>query len=103
MKSLVAITAAAVTLVTSGAATAQDSRIRFGDLDLATPEGAARFDRRVDRAARSLCGGQSPLVTTACVTRFKAETQTLLPGARREEYARGRGGRQLAMIPVHYG
>lgn len=102
MKTLIAITAAAVTLM-AGAASAQDYRIQFGDLDLATPEGAARFDTRVERAARSLCGGLSPLQARSCVSRFKAEAETLLPSIRRNEYARGRSVRQLAMIPVHYG
>jgi UrcA family protein len=82
---------------------AQDRSIAFGDLDLASPSGAARFDRRVDRAARSICGGQSPLVTQQCITRFKAEAEALLPAARRDEYARGRASRQMAMVPVHYG
>jgi UrcA family protein len=103
MKTLIAATAAVVTLLTAGAAFAQDRSIAFGDLDLASPEGAARFDRRVERAARSMCGGRSPLATATCMTRFKAEAQSLLPAARRDEYARGRASRELAMIPVHYG
>ena len=30
--------------------------VAIGDLDLSTAEGATRFDRRVRRAARSICG-----------------------------------------------
>lgn len=103
MKTLIASTAAVVTLLTAGAAFAQDRSIAFGDLDLASPQGAERFDRRVNRAARSECAGRSPLTTAACIARFKAEAEALLPSVRRDEYARGRAGRQLAMIPVHYG
>ncbi|WP_162175581.1 UrcA family protein [Brevundimonas bacteroides] len=103
MKSLIASTAAVVTLLTAGAAFAQDRAIAFGDLDLASPEGAARFDRRVERAARAACGGRSPLTTAACISRFRDAAEELLPAVRRDEYARGRASRELAMIPVHYG
>ena len=102
MKTLVAIAAAVATLA-AGAATAQDANVRFGDLDLASSAGAARFDRRVERAARSACGGTSALAAAACTARFKAEVQALLPSVRRDEYARGSATRQMAMIPVHYG
>lgn len=99
----VAATAVAVALFAAGTASAQDLRIAFGDLDLASPEGAAQFDRRVTRAARRACDGGSPLATAACMVRFRAEAQTLLPEVRRDEYARGRAGRQLAMVPAFYG
>lgn len=103
MKTLIASTAAVVTLLTAGAAFAQERSIAFGDLDLASPQGAERFERRVNRAARAECAGRSPLTTAACIARFKTEAETLLPAARRDEYARGRASRQMAMIPVHYG
>ncbi len=102
MQKLIVLTVTVMTLA-AGAASAQDGRVRFGDLDLATPEDAARFDRRVERAARSACGGTSALAAATCAARFRAEAQALLPAARREEYSRGRTTRQLAMIPVHYG
>lgn len=103
MKTLIALMAATAALTIAGAASAQDARVRFGDLDLATPEGAARFDRRVERAARWACSGSSALAVTACAARFRADAHALLPVARQDEYARGQATRQLAMIPVHYG
>lgn len=100
---LVAATAVAMALFTAGTASAQDVRISFGDLDLASSEGAAQFDRRVNRASRRACNGGSPLATAACVARFRTEAQTLLPEVRRDEYARGRAGRDVARAPASEG
>ena len=35
-------------------------RVSYADLNLATPEGRARLDRRIAGAARSICGSFSP-------------------------------------------
>lgn len=54
-----AVTAGAIALTTPAhaAAQAEDSvAISYGDLDLSTADGSARFERRVRQAARSLCG-----------------------------------------------
>ena len=101
-KFAIAFIAAAV-VASAGSAIAQDYRIAFGDLDLATAEGAAQFDRRVTRAARSACNGIAPLAASSCFVRFRAEARSLLPTDRREDYARARSGRVLAMVPVIYG
>jgi UrcA family protein len=56
---LAAAALAAVTVAVATPAAAQDNdsvTIKVSDLDLASSEGAARFDRRVRQAARSLCG-----------------------------------------------
>ena len=34
----------------------QSSEVRFGDLDLSTASGKAALDRRIDAAAKKLCG-----------------------------------------------
>lgn len=85
--------AALCLLSAAGAASAQDHRVAYGDLDMASPADASRFDRRVSRAARSACDGGAPLATAVCVTRFKAEVMERLPAAFREDYARARSGR----------
>lgn len=103
MKAFAAATAIAVTLATAGAASAQDLRIAYGDLDLSTASGAQQFDRRVNRAVRTACQGGSLRETAQCAAALRAEIQSLLPSVRREEYARGHSTRQMAMIPVHYG
>lgn len=103
MKAFAAATAVAVTLVAAGAASAQDVRVAYGDLDLASPAGAQQFDRRVNRAVRIACQGGSLRETAQCAATLRAEIQSLLPSVRREEYTRARAIRQMAMIPVHYG
>ncbi|PZQ43984.1 MAG: hypothetical protein DI570_28810 [Phenylobacterium zucineum] len=101
MKTL-ALAFAALAL-SAGAASAQDYRIAFGDLDLASVSGADAFDARVNREARRACRASAPLVEHQCRARFRAEAMRLLPGVRREDYARARGGRILAAVPVVYG
>lgn len=101
MKTL-AIAFAALAL-SAGAASAQDYRIAFGDLDLGSVSGAATFDARVNSAARRACNGGTPLAEQQCRARFQAEAMRLLPSVRRDDYARARGGRILAAVPVIYG
>jgi UrcA family protein len=101
MKTL-ALAFAALAL-SAGAASAQEYRVTFGDLDLASISGADAFDARVATVARRACRGATPLAERQCRSRFQAEAMRLLPGVRRDDYARARGGRQLAMIPVHHG
>lgn len=81
--------ALALAVLSAGAASAQ-SRIAFGDLDLGTAAGAAQFDRRVDRAARAVCGGGASLSEARCTSRFRAEATSRLPQADRSDYARAR-------------
>ncbi len=60
------LSAAALILATSGVAIApavsaqnvetRTTGVTHTDLDLATPEGVAELDRRIDRAAKQVCG-----------------------------------------------
>lgn len=95
--------ALAALALSAGAASAQDYRIAFGDLDLGSVAGADAFDARINVAARRACRGTAPLAEHQCRARFRAEAMTLLPSIRREDYARARGGRVLAAVPVIYG
>jgi len=95
--------AAAVLCASAGAASAQDYRIAYGDLDLGSADGAAQFDRRVTRTGRQACRTGAPMADAQCVARFRVEAMRLLPDASRQDYARARGGRVLAMVPVIYG
>lgn len=95
--------ALAALALSAGAASAQDYRIAFGDLDLGSVAGADAFDARVNTAARRACRSGAPLSDYQCRVRFRAEAMRLLPGIRRDDYARARGGRILAAVPVHYG
>jgi UrcA family protein len=101
MKTL-AIAFAALALSAS-AASAQDYRIAIGDLDLGSVSGADAFDARINAVARRACRTGAPLADHQCRARFRAEAMRVLPGARRDEYARARGGRILAAVPVIYG
>lgn len=92
MKTFIAASAAVVAILTSGAAMAQDIRIPYGDLDLASAEGAKTFDRRVDRALRTACRGGSRLQSAQCVSSLRGDIEALLPAARQAEYAQGRMG-----------
>ncbi|WP_428151542.1 UrcA family protein [Brevundimonas sp.] len=95
-----ATAAIAVAVLSAGAATASEYRVAFGDLDLASSEGAARFDLRVDRAARAACATGSPLADSRCRTAFRSETMRLLPRTQSEDYARARSGPVVARTPV---
>lgn len=105
MKTLAAATALAVALLSAaaGTASAEDYRVRFGDLDLSSPQGAAQYDRRVNRASRSACAGTDPMSFAQCRIRFRAAALELLPASRQAEYARARGVREVAMVPAYFG
>lgn len=92
--------ALAVALLSAGAASASDYRVAYGDLDLASTTGAARFDLRVGRAARAACATGARLTDARCRDAFRAETMRLLPEARREDYARARDSRIVVRAPV---
>jgi UrcA family protein len=56
MKSRYAISAALGALLAAQSASAETAAITYDDLDLSSAEGKAELDRRVDRAARDICG-----------------------------------------------
>ena len=103
MRSLIVALAAVAALATAGTAVAQDYRIPYGDLNLQSGDGAAQLDRRITRAARNACNRMGPLASMQCIVRFRSEAMRGLPETSRQDYARSRGNRVLAMVPVVYG
>ncbi|WP_339914055.1 UrcA family protein [uncultured Brevundimonas sp.] len=80
-----------VALAAAGSAAAQEShRVRIGDLDLSTAHGAAAFDARVRRVARSACSGRSPMNNLQCRAILAQEFRDALPDSRRAEYVQVR-------------
>ena len=76
-----------------------DYRVRIGDLNLSTPDGAARLDQRIQREARNACVGAPGLAGLQCRRTLSRELRDALPPRQREEYARARSVRILAMVP----
>ncbi|GEM_PF-1069064 len=77
-----------------------DVRVRIDDLDLSSANGAARFDERVERRARTACAGRPTLSGMQCRETLSRELRGALPAPQREDYARARSGRVLAMVPT---
>ncbi|CAN5329344.1 hypothetical protein BH10PSE2_BH10PSE2_07350 [soil metagenome] len=79
-------------LALAGAASAQDARIAFGDLDMSSTAGAAAFDARVEAAARDLCRsvqttGSRIDHSESCRAAVRAEARSQLSPSARESYA----------------
>jgi UrcA family protein len=74
-------------------------RVRYSDLDLATPAGVAMLDRRIGRAVERLCGGAYPtdLDAQAQVARCRLETMKSVSGPRATLLARNGGAGALAL------
>jgi len=80
-----------LSLAAAGSASAQEARIRWGDLDLSTPAGADAFDARVRSAARKLCRNLPVSAgRAACQAAVRDEAVVLLPGAAQVDYALSR-------------
>lgn len=95
MKILVSLAAALIVTAAAGAASAQEARIVWGDLDLSTAAGADAFDARVATAARKMCRGvrrPGSLIGDGnyCRTAVRNEAIRLLPGTARVDYALSR-------------
>ena len=90
MKTLASL-AAVLIVAAAGSASAQEARIRWGDLDLSTAAGADAFDARIRAAARKMCRGV-PVSggRAACQAAVRDEAVTLLPGAAQVDYALSR-------------
>ncbi len=82
---------AAVLLASAGAASA-DSRHAIDIRNLASPEGAAAFDRDVTRAARRLCHRYGGVARIRCLNDVRDEALEKLPQSARLTYARARAG-----------
>lgn len=94
MKTLASL-AAILVVAAAGSASAQEARIKWGDLDLSSPAGADAFDARVQAASRKLCRGvRTPgrLVSDRawCRAAVRAEAVRLLPGRAQVDYALSR-------------
>lgn len=77
-------------LFAADSASADDLRIRYGDLDLATATGAAALDARIARAAQSYCAPYIGVRKPECRQAVRAEVLRSLPDDARTDYARGR-------------
>ena len=55
MKTFASLVAALTVTLAAGAASAQEARINWGDLDLSSAAGARAFDARVEATADQLC------------------------------------------------
>ena len=93
---------ASIALLASVSVThAQDYRINFGDLDLSTSEGAARFDARLLRQARGACTPTGSRMPDAhCLRTFRAEALRLLSDRQRQDYARAHSETVSAQTPL---
>ena len=98
MKILASLVTALTVSLATGAASAQEARVRWGDLDLASVAGADAFDARVSAAASRMCRGVkrpgSRINDRAfCRTAFRDEAVRQLPGSAQVDYA-------LSRLPV---
>ena len=100
MNRLAATTAIAAVLLSAGAASASEYRIPIHDLDFATAQGAATFDRRIQGIAQSACVSGSSLDQARCRRAFRIEAMERLPDAQRQDYARARTERMIVQTPV---
>jgi len=94
MKILACLTSALV-LAAAGSASAQDARIVWSDLNMATASGADAFDARVDAASRKMCRDARRPVSrlsdrSFCRAAVQAEAVRQLPGAVQIDYAASR-------------
>lgn len=98
MKTLASLAAVLTVSLAAGAATAQDARIRWGDLDMSSAAGADAFDARISAAADRMCRGVkrpgSRINDRAfCRTAVRDEAIRQLPGAVQVDYA-------LSRVPI---
>ncbi|QDH72139.1 heavy metal-associated domain-containing protein [Brevundimonas sp. M20] len=94
MKTLASLTAA-LSLLAAGSASAQEARIQWADLNLASSAGAAALDQRIEVAARDLCRtarrpGSRLSDRDFCEAAVRREALRQLPGAAQVDYAASR-------------
>lgn len=87
-------------VLSAGAASASDHRIPIGDLDFATPQGAAAFDLRIRGFANTACVSGTQLDQARCRRDFREEALRQLPDAYRADYAVARTGRVVVRTPA---
>ena len=98
MKILASLVAALSVSLAAAAASAEEARVRWGDLDLSSAAGAVAFDARVSAAASRMCRGVkrpgSRINDRAfCRTAFRDEAVRQLPRSVQVDYA-------LSRLPV---
>ena len=98
MKILASLVAAVSVSLAAGAASAQEARVQWGDLDLSSAAGADTFDARIAAAADRMCRGVkrpgSRINDRAfCRAAFRDEAVRQLPGSAQVDYA-------LSRLPV---
>ena len=96
VKTIAALTAACAAVLIASAASAQEARIAWGDLDLGSTVGVQAFDARVETAARQMCrDARRPNSRisdrSGCQAAVRAEAVRQLPRAARVDYAQARG------------
>lgn len=95
MKTFASLAAVLIVTAAAGAASAQEARIGWGDLDLSTARGADAFDARVQAAADTLCRdarrpGSRLSDRAYCQAAVRSEAIRQLPGAAKVDYALSR-------------
>lgn len=95
MKILASLVAILAVSLAAGAASAQEARVQWGDLDLSSAAGADAFDARVAAAADRMCRGvkrpASRISDRAfCRAAVRDEAVRELPGAIQVDYALSR-------------
>lgn len=86
---LLALAAGLAALAPLPAAAQQTATVEHRDLDLATPEGQATLDQRINKAARQVCGLDqartgtrlAPLKDTKCYRQAKAQVKQQVAAA----------------------
>jgi len=71
--------------------------ISYADLNLATPQGQAKLDRRIDAAAKASCGGTTIVTGSivreardpACVAAFKTAARQQVAARQSQDTAKG--------------
>ena len=87
--------AAAALAAVSSTAFAQDITLRYADLDVSRPAGAAALDARIADQARAWCDAQPPVTGSmlrdaSCVARVSGVVRDSLPAATQRAYAAAR-------------
>lgn len=93
-KSFAIIPLLAVSLAAPAQAQEQSVRVGYGDLDLASDAGVARFDQRIDVAIEQVCGdrmGQQALSAAMAIRKCSRDTRADVAAPREVAIARARG------------
>lgn len=91
---------AAAAATTPAPAFAKEVEVRYSDLNLSTPEGQKKLDRRIDTAARTACGMNTSTTgsrlrsadATECYAKAREDVRNQVAGAVDKA-----GGQQLAV------